>query len=352
MSNATLLVNGNLYSGWKTVNVSRSMRAVSGIFQLTLSARYPGQPAKLQIFRGDKCELFLAGKPVIKGFVDSRTASITKDTHTISVRGRDLTADMVDGAPEIGTYEFIGLNALEIGQRLAAPFKISVSSSVALLSVLDKFPIQPGETAFECLDRACRLSGVFATGTASGAIVLSREGKTRAFTELVEGQNVLTATDSADDSDRYRTYIVAGQHSGSDGFSGEDAAAIEGRATDKNARAGRILYIRASSNMTQPQAQERAEWEATNRAAAAGMVSVTVQGWQQGNGALWAENTKTRTRIPTLGIDSDMLITDITFNQDDQGTITELELSPPGSFTPAPEVPVPDADNFGVNFDD
>jgi len=92
--------------------------------------------------------------------------------------------------------------------------------------------------------------------------------------------------------------------------------------------------------MTLGQAQERANWEATVRAARAGTASVVVQGWTQESGALWPLNVLVPVRSPFLGIDSDMLISGTHITLDDAGgSITEITLARPDAFTPEPFIP-------------
>ena len=351
MPRAALIVDGMKYEGWQTISVSRSIRAISGRFELGVTEVFPGSPGRWPIFPGSACKVTLDGYTVISGHIDSRSAAFDEGSHNVSVSGRDKTADMVDSAPNIGTYELLGLTALQIGAKLAAPFGVSISSAVAGLKKLDRFDIQPGETAYECLDRACSLSGVFATGQVDGTILLSRASTRRALTSLKEGVNVKSASYEANHENRFRTYIVGGQHFGNNELFGEDASGVEGRATDPNIRAPRTAYIRTSSNLSAAQAGERAAWEAANRLANSNALSVIVQGWQQVDGGpLWEINTVVPVDIPTLGISGNFVISDIDFTQNESGTITSMKLAPPGSFTPSPEVPESGSSSYAEYF--
>lgn len=339
MTEAVLLVNGQRYGGWKTVRVSHSMRAIASKFSVSVSERYPGDPGLLPIRPGDEAEFYLGGQRVLVGHVDSRDAGFDAGSHTVSIAGRSKAADIVDCAPELGTYEFNGLTALQIAQRVAAPFGVTVEAEVAGLAPLDRFDIQPGETAFETIDRACKLAGVLPVARGDGGVVLTRESSAQTVTQLVEGENVKMASLQVDHSSRYARYIVAGQHFGTDTFSGFDASGIKAEAVDGNIRAARATFLRVSSNLTQAQAKERAQWEAANRSAVGTTIAVSVAGWQQANGALWPINRVVRARIPTLGVNGEFVIADAVYSQGAEGTQTDLTLAPRGAFIPQPEVP-------------
>lgn len=351
MSDVVLLVNGTRYDGWENVEVQRSMRAIASRFSLTVSERYPGDPRRWQIAQGDECELLLDGQTLITGFVDSRAASFSAEDHTVTITGRDRTGDMVDSAPEVGNYEFAGLTALQVCQRLGAPFGVTFRSSVASLPKLDRFDVQPGETAFETASRACQLSAVLPIPQGDRSVVLDREGSARAATALREGDNILAGRLEKSDEDRFHSYIVMGQHFGSDTLNGEEASGVKARATDPNIRTQRVLLLRPSGNLTLSQAAERARWEAANRSAAGVNARFTVQGWTQGNGTLWPINTLIDVVSPTLAIDAEMLITAATFSLDASGTRTALTLAPPGSFKPEPVVPESSGADGGIGWE-
>lgn len=229
MADVVLLVEGKRYAGWEEIEVSRSMRAISGRFSLRVSERYPGNPTRWPVAQGAACSVFLDGQTVISGFVDSRSASFSATDHSVSVTGRDRSADMVDSAPEIGTYELSNQTVLQIAKRLGAPFGVSFGSNIGGLEKLDRFDVQPGETAFETVSRACQMSAVLPIPQGDGSVMLERESATRTGTDLVEGENILSASVAKSMEERFHRYIVAGQHFGNDDLYGEQAATPRAR---------------------------------------------------------------------------------------------------------------------------
>jgi prophage tail gpP-like protein len=173
-------------------------------------------------------------------------------------------------------------------------------------------------------------------------VVLMRPGSARATSGLVEGENILSASAEFDGTGRFRRYVVLGQHQATDEFFGGNTAGVRGEATDATVtRSARVLVVRPEGNVTSESARRRAEWEATVRAARGDAVSITVQGWTQSDGTLWPVNALVRVHSPRLGVDGDMLITQVVYSVGEDGTKTALTLRRPDAFSPEPSVPNP-----------
>lgn len=339
---AKLTVNGVAYEGWKAVTIALSIEAICGTFELTVSERFPLQNIPWPILEGDECSVSIGDTTLITGFVDKRRLGFSPEAHALGVSGRDRTCDLVDCGVNLGKWELANLKADAIVRKIAAQFSIDVSLApgVTVPAARDRFALNPGETAFEAIDRICRLSGLLPVSDGEGGLILTRTGTTQCVTALVQGQNILEAGGDFDSTKRFRKIIVRGSGAGSDDASGETVAAVTAEATDAGARAGRVLVIRGDSHLTTAQARDRANWEAAVRAARGGRANVKVQGWTQGDGSLWPLNSIAHLQSTWLGIDADMLVAGITFSLDqDSGTTTQLTLMRPDAFKPQPVVP-------------
>lgn len=373
MPDVRLEVNGREYGGWTSVQVSRGIEAIAGSFELEVSERWDGQTAPWPIRDEDACVVSVGGIPLITGYVDARTHSYDTSSHQLSVSGRDKAGALVDCSAVLTQWEFANTPVLDLCTKLGAPFGVTFSlqdglrdpaistkaptttpprhggapasvgsagksSSLKIGSPNAKLAINPGESSFDVIDRACRMVGLLPVSDGLGGVVLTRAGGARATTALVEGQNILQATASYDGSKRYRTYIVSGQAAGSDELFGPPAAAVKGEAQDQGVtRASRVLLVRPEGAVTLAFAKQRAAWEATVRRARSVVASVTVQGWHQADGTLWPINALVTLRSPKLGIDGPQLITQTTFALSaNSGTTTQLTLVDPNAFIPEP----------------
>lgn len=328
----TLTVNGRAWSGWESMTVSRSMEALAASFSLQLTDRWEPEGEQLIVSPDSPCTIALGGDVVVTGYVDDVDIGLADGTHTLSVRGRDASADMVDCSAVHQPGEWAGVSLSDIAAKLAAPFQVRVSPGIVSPERFEKFAIQPGETAYTALERACRLRGVLPMADGLGGIVLAKPATDRATEALVEGQNVLEESVHFSRRDRYSHYMVRGQNAGSDDTSGEAVAHVSGAATDAALTRYRPLLVTAEGRATKLTARNRARYEAVVRAGRSAEVSVSVAGWRQGDGSLWPVNALVSVLLPTLRVSCDLVITSVEFSLSGSGSTTQLTLRRPDAF--------------------
>jgi prophage tail gpP-like protein len=343
MREVVLTVNGTEYRGWKEIRITRSLESLCGSFSMSVSERWEGQTKRWPILEGDECVVRLGDEPIITGYVDTREMSLSASEHRFSVSGRDRAADLIDCSAVLEAWEFNGMGVLEIAQRVAKPFGIEVTMQPGLAPppAPPRIVINPGESAFDVIERACRLAGLFAISDGQGNVILTQAGSAPTATPIIEGQNILEASAQYDASACYRQYIVIGQQQGGDPLFGTLAADVRAEALDQNVkRASRVLMIRAEGSVTIQQAQDRVNWEAAVRHARALEIRATVQGWEQADSTLWPVNAKVMIEATVLGVRGELLISEVVYSlSQGGGTTTELTLRPPDAFLPQPEIP-------------
>lgn len=343
----TLVVNGFGYSGFKSIRVTRSIESIAGSFALEVSDRWGEQKEAWPIAEEDACRVELEGTTVIDGFVDRRSLSLTATQRSLSYSGRDRSAVLVDCSAIVGgaaegknKWTYRNVNVAEFAKAIAEPFDVRVSVQPGL--VLAKVPAivaHPGDTAYEVIQRAAAADGVLVVSDGAGGIAITRAGTARA-TALVEGFNVLSASVEYDGSDRFRRYLISSQVPGTDDASGE-ATRVQAEATDLGVkRSNRVILIRPDKGYDTATARKRADWEARVRAARAEKVTISVQGWAQPGGALWPINALTLVKVPSIGVDGDMLISQVESSIGEGGRVTQLSLVRPDAFQPEPKAVV------------
>lgn len=330
-----LLVGGKVYSGWKDIRISHSMESATGAFALSVSDRRPWEilPDKRAVIR-DQGEVFATG------WIDKAGSALNATSHDRKVAGRGLASDLVDCSAMNEVVEWNGLNLSEVAAELAAPFGVKVIQGADVGDAFDSFKLQPGESAWEALERACRMRGLLAHSDLFGDLWLAQPGAARSSVSLVEGKNILEVNEEVDRAGLFSEYIVRGQSGGSDAWNGDLAAQPEGRAFDPSVLRYRPLLILAEASITPSVAQARAEWEAAVRAARASKLSVKVQGWRQSPGGKpWEVNMTTPCVIPSKNVDAVLLVTSLDFSMGSSGKFTKLVLKRPDAFLPKPQVP-------------
>lgn len=343
MPSLELVVNGKRYGGWKNIRVTRSMESISGSFEVEAADRWADQEEPWPIVREDACRVEIDGETVIEGNVDKPHLRLGQPT---SYSGRDRAAELVDCSALLKHWSFTGKSVVDIAKTVCEPFGIAVSvqAGLKLPKPQKKQVVTPGDSPFEIIHSAAKAAEVLAVSDGKGGIIITRAGARRAATPLVQGENVLDADFELDASERFYRYIVVGQTGGASATTEGDVESVTkiyAEAIDQGVRRKeRVLIIRSETGLNIADARRRADWEARVRAARSESASITVIGWRQPGGDLWPLNALVDVRVPRIGIDGQMLISENEFTQGDGGKKTRLRLVRSDAFTPEPQARV------------
>lgn len=355
---------GKTYDSWEGVRITRSMNSLAGTFQVSMSDKWRNTGGKWPFSPGEPVKVYVGKTQALTGYIDRLEVEVSNDDRNMVITGRDKTADLIDSSAYQTKNEFKKISLEDLAKKFATElFQIKVIVKADTGKPFDRFSIKSGETVFEMLDRACKLRGVFLQSDENGNLVITNRGGASADVvgggdllaaaksglsaiskatglgastgaDLVQGINILTASASYDDTERFATYIVKGQAQGTDAFSGKSVTQIEATAYDLSVDRRRPLIIIAEGSIDKKAAQKRADWESNIRAAKALEVSITAQGWFKKDGKLWQVNDLCTVKAGFIGFSDEqkLLITQVTFSKDSSGTFTELKLTRPDAY--------------------
>ncbi len=336
----TLTVDGMDYAGWKDVSISAGIERQARDFTLSITWRWPGQDIEIPIEQGARAEVRIGADLVLTGWVFATPRRYDAQSITLGISGRSLTADLVDCSAINNPGQWRNQSVQRIVAALAGEYGVKVRSEVAETATLVDHTIEPGETVFESIDRLLTLSRLLSSDDGAGRLVIVEPGSAgRAHDKLEAGKNILTGDGPLDFSGVFSEYRVIGQQRGTDEVFGAAASEVQASATDPRTARRRVLVINQSGQLTTALAQDRANWERGNRIGKALAFTYTVQGWRQSNGALWVPNLIVRVVDPLMGLDRDMLISEVAYSQSSGGTIATLTVAPPDAFLPEPKDP-------------
>ena len=353
----SILVGGQLFDGWETVSVTETIEAMASEFTIGLFDKFEGLKADWPLKPGAEIKVNIGDLRVLTGRIEQLNPQYDKSSRSYTISGRSRSGDLIDCTHD-GPAEYKNISLDKLAEELVKPFGLKVFVSITP-TVIEKFAVKPGETIFEALDRAARLQGFLFISTRGGNIRLTKAGATearfRAFSSIEQGVNIISAGAEYDDSQRFKDYNVIGQAAGKDDFSGLDVTQVKGTAKDAGVTRHRPLTLIAESDVDNAKAEKRAQWEASLRLAKAIRVTVKVQGWVQENGTLWGANQITNFRSKILGLNRDLLITDIVrHDSTNEGKTTDITLVDPQAYSAKPIVNKKKSDDIfadlGSNF--
>ncbi|ENB6028570.1 baseplate protein [Shigella dysenteriae] len=339
--NVTLRVNGREWGGWTSIRIGAGIERLARDFSVEITRQWPGGDgvASLQprVKNGDKVEVLIGADLVVTGWVEATPVRYDARSISVGISGRSLTADLIDCAAE--PTQFNGQSLVQVASALAKPFGIAVINAGAPGGAIPGVQPDHGETVIEVLNKMLGQQQALAYDDPRGRLVIGGIGSGRAHTALVLGQNVISCDTEKSIRERFSTYQVSGQRAGNDDdFGAATTTALRAKTTDASIGRYRPMAVQQTGQATGASCIARAEFESRQRAARTDETTYTVWGWRQGDGSLWQPNQRIIVYDPVCGFNNrELLISEVSFTKDNNGTLTELRVGPPDAYLPEPE---------------
>lgn len=335
----TLHVADRIFAGWKTVSIQMGIERLAGSFSIAASESWTrgGELVTQPLRAGDACRVMVDGDTVITGHMDAAEPFYSTSDAGTRVKGRDVTADLVDCSAD--EMEILGQGLARIAADLCRPYSIPVR-----LSGWDggepfaRYAVDPGETVARALEDACRQLGVMMWTDGLGTLLLGRPtGGAHAGT-LRLGDHILEASGGDDHTNRFSRYTVTAGKQSDAGVWGDGGHLVDGSAADADIRRYRPLILSIEADVPgAATASERAAWEARVRRARGLKLSVKVQSWRGPTGLIWRPGQTVDIDDHRLGRTGRLMVSDVGLDRSTQGTTAALTLVPEGAFEVLPE---------------
>jgi prophage tail gpP-like protein len=339
MSNSAILrVGGQRLSGWLSVEVQGSLEALSA--EVTLGVVLESTATLPPVVRGQELIFELGGQRAISGYVRAVKSRISGDDLSVTVTGRDYTADLVDCSAIHKSGAWTNTSLERIARDLCSPFKIDVVWSVSDATASQPFAtfkLDHSETVFEALSRAARMRGIIMTRDTFGRVVFTEPGAGGTADALVLGDNLLECEYVDDDSDRFSVYQVLGDSAGGDLLGSSmtlEQVSTVATFVDAGVPRWRPKQLWSSTSTGKVKARNRAQAEQAKGLSQGQRVTAKVRGWQQTTGRLWEANQMAEITAKPLGLDTRaMLIVSFRLGLDDDGgEVATLTLAPKAGY--------------------
>lgn len=345
----TLEANGSRYEGFTDISIFKSIETISGSFSFAATTSTSNL---FPIKAGNTCAAFIDGNQVINGYVDSVDISYDSISHSIAIRGRDRTCDLVDSSL-IGVKEFNGMSLTSIIQKVLADNNMSAikvinntNSTLEPFSNLDPSSSPVSQTLFEFLEGLARKRQVLLSTDGNGNIVLARSGSITAETVLQNNinnnlNNIKSATANYDYSQRFNKYVLqSGQNVQAFAFASnleyDNASSQDGESIDSNIRESRVSEVISETSDSSTNLKELATWTKNLSTARSTQYSCTVQGYysNKANTLLWQPNMLVQISDDFADINATLLIKSVEYNLGlDTGSTTTLTLVDKDAYT-------------------
>lgn len=362
-----LKVNNNLfYNHWESVSITSEMNTLARSFTLQVTALLPNSISVLnKLETGDLVQVYIGNDLVLTGYIDKTPISYDATSVTATISGRSRTEDLIDCCPAPAGLKIESLvsatsnkwssaykdedNVVEVNEKevtarswnkvplkkiiakLIAPYSIQLidESGDSTLNRETTHTVKPTETILKALSNLVLSDDIWFIDNEKGNLVIVKKGSNEAVDTLQLTKNVLSASADFDSTQRFSNYEMIGTASGNNQSFGAKCN-INGCEVDTEILRYRYLCTENKNQANTSVNKKGISGEALYRSSQYQKVTYTVQGWRQSNGELWKVNTIVSV-IDNILFDTreaKMLIQKVTYNLNDHGMTTVLEVVP------------------------
>ncbi|TCK43979.1 prophage tail gpP-like protein [Paraburkholderia sp. BL8N3] len=342
----TLPEAGISITGWQAARVTRSIENCTGSFLLEMSERFPDEVSEASLIGGAPIQIAIdQDNLLLTGYVDTVEYIITPHEHLIRATGRGKCQDLIDCSGQLD--RILANSRLDaVCRTLTEKFGIAVVVSAGLQAVIDELPTIPfqlisiTETPWEVIERCCRYTGALAFELEDGSLCLALAGDDLGSTGVELGANIESAVSVKSSLGRFSSVsgVLTNYNNALDigvnllpEYTGYDPGV-------KRFRPKYLVSEQPASDRTY--LQRRVDWQIARAYGMSRQVRVLVDSWTDASGSPWYLNYQIPVTMPLLKIPEKtlLLVTQITFILDENGTHTELVLAPRQAYLPEPLV--------------
>ena len=327
-----LHVGGKQFYNFEQVRISRSLDSIAHIFYLKIVLDSDNFNIPIKPYRYESCKISIGDTIIISGKIEYIESDIDSTGSYIIIQGRSLAGILIDVSYPARPNQFLEQTLEQISNIMANPFGIGVSFSELDTIKFEKIIICQDEKIFSFLTRLANMRGFLITSDYSGNLFFTKaDFESKAVATIVEGSgNFDSANAVFDGTKRYSDISMDGQKRGG-GY-------VREVATDDvlvNKGINRPLVIQ-STNTPENDLTNAVKWERGKRIGESTSIKVKVDSWLRlEDNILWDINESANVLIPSCFISNTtkMLIKDVEFYRDVDGTYTILTLILPDSYT-------------------
>ncbi|HRI34651.1 MAG TPA: hypothetical protein PLD02_12940, partial [Saprospiraceae bacterium] len=209
-------VNGKRYLGFTDATADVRIDTLSNSFSFTAT---PSSNLKLPFALGDECVIFIDNEPIITGYIEIISGSGDESGSEITITGRDKTSDILDSS--IGALSDISTPILLkriieiVIDHIGADIDVIDLTDAMFTKSEDIISPEPGDNAFEFLEKIARKKNVILSSNSDGNIVIQRSIGETVNAKLIHkigglNNNILRYNFSYDNTGRFNKYSSIG----------------------------------------------------------------------------------------------------------------------------------------------
>lgn len=284
--------------GWEDVSIKRSLDSLCGSFTLSIF----DDPPEFTPDKNDNIKVLIDDNLLITGYLDERQIEISSNSYSLSISGRDKTADLVDCGIENPPFVFTNQTIGQVATKLCQPFSIKVDKSYDT-RVFKSMTYEIGQSIFSFLYEYSQKNGCLLTSNEKGDFKILNPSFTQNIGKIKEGYGTLKLNRSEKFDIRFSKYIVKGKSLY------DTAKATE---SDSSVKRYRPLILNPDKPLTTEACKEYAKYEKMMRLTK-NEINLTLDDWYSSKDILYSPGKLINLESSTLRVDDEFLIKSVEF---------------------------------------
>ncbi len=350
-NNIYLEVNGVRYEGFTDIAVNSALENFSSSFSFTTTVKETKQGKIINDIKlGQKAKVFIDKTLLITGFIEEIDKEVSSSSHSKTASGRDVGGDIIDSDIIQKSYNQRNFERLINLVLKDNGFSIEVINKVGILNLEanETIKTEQGQSIFDFLDKYAKKLQVLLKIDKNGNLNIIREDndvvKNMLINNYTADTNILASRLKLSTIDRFNVIEVYSQ--GNNKTHSKTGISQKGKAVDTQIRSTRRKILTMNTASESKSLKALAEWNIQLRKAKGSRYTCTTLGFYSSNNTLWQPNTLVDIIDYDMEVQGTFLIQGVTFNQNLQGSFTNLDIVEQGSFS------IGKINNRGNNFAD
>lgn len=272
----------------------------------------------------EEATIKISGELWGSGVIRDVLPSHDEENHDVTVTFISRTADLSEASVDHPTGLVENADVMEVAKALDTTGVGITGDAVTPKKRVHK--VRLGETLLDSIREDMMASGTLLHDDENGRAVLTQKPSGRHAGALRYGDNIKSGSAKLSGATSFAKVKGRGQRT--EGTAGPSLQPESEIAGSDRAR-GRALIVVQHGEATEDRLTKRVETEARRKAGNGTTASIVTPGWRDEAGRLWARNFLVEVDNPTLGLEQDMVIANVSLQQDESGTIATLSLKDP-----------------------
>lgn len=333
----SLVIGGLVQTRWETYRIDSDLMVPADEWDVSLSNSLQALPG--MVVPGAAVKVMIGEDVILSGTIDDINEPIKHDQLDIMINGRDNAGVLLDCSAPIFTIRDVGIE--DVISDVVIPFgihNVQIQSDQAI-SIIEKISVEPGESAWDVVQRVAEANGLWPWMDPDGTLVIGGANySSPVVADLILrvngiGNNVKSLTRQRSIVGRFSDITVLAQSPSTDYSDGENA--LSAKAIDPSMTNYRPKIVIDSDSVTLDLAAKRAEKMLSDGRLAGLDLVAEVRGHRiTPDGLLWTPGQRIHVVSELHGIDGIYYLMGRTFSRDfHAGKMTSLRLKEDGVWT-------------------